>query len=195
MSVSTEAPTTRPAPIPLNGVNTPALFATIDVVRNQPQLANFQFRADGRWVSGTHMKSTMANFSGAGGEHEHKTAFTADADHPAVLCGADNGPTPVEWALHALASCLTAGLVNIAAARGVRLTSVDCSLQGDIDLRGILGLDKSVRNGFSGIRAVFSIQGDAPQAKLREILEQSRARSAVFDMLANGVPVSVEMKA
>ncbi len=195
MSATIEAPAAKKPPAPLNGVNTPALFATIDAVRGQPHLAEFQFRANGHWISGTHMQTTMANFTGAGGEHEHKSAYTADADHPPVLCGTDNGPTPVEYALHALAACLTAGVINIAAARGVRLTAVDCTLLGDIDLRGILGLSKDVRNGFSAIRAVFSIDGDAPKSKLQEILEQSRARSAVFDILTNGVPVSVEMKA
>ena len=114
--------------VPLNGVNTPALFATIDVVSNQPQLAEFQFRAKSDWVGGTHMKTTMSEFSGAGGEHSHKAAYTVYADHPPVLCGEDNGPTPVEYVLHALAACLTAGIANIAAARGVTLHSVKSSL-------------------------------------------------------------------
>jgi len=194
MSATLEASPVRKPPMALNGVDVPALFATIDVVRNQPELGRFQFRAEGSWISGTHMQTTMSNFSGAGGEHEHKRAFTAEADHPAVLCATDNAPTPVECTLHALAACLTAGVASIASARGVRLTAVDCTLFGDIDLRGVLGLAKDVRNGFSGIRAVFSIEGDAPRAKLQEILEQSRARSAVFDMLTNGVPVSVELQ-
>lgn len=195
MSATIEAPAVRKPPMPQNGIDVPALFATIDAVRNQPELARFQFRADGSWIGGTHMQTTMSGFSGAGGEHAHKRSYTAEADHPAVLCGTDNAPTPVECALHALAACLTAGVANIASARGVRLTAVNCALYGDIDLRGILGLAKDVRNGFSAIRAVFTIEGDAPQAKLQEILEQSRARSAVFDMLTNGVPVSVQMQA
>ncbi|MEJ0018844.1 MAG: OsmC family protein [Acetobacteraceae bacterium] len=190
-----DAPAPRKAPVPLNGVNTPALFATIDAVRNQPQLANFQFRADAEWLGGTHMRSTMSNFAGAGGEHGHKEAFTAEADHPAVLCGEDNGPTPVEYVLHALAACLTAGIANIAAARGVTLHSVTASLEGDIDLQGILGLSNQVRNGFSGMRVNFAVAGDAPAEKLQEIVQQARARSAVFDILTNGVPVSIETKA
>jgi uncharacterized OsmC-like protein len=188
-----EATSSKKARVPLNGVNTPALFATIDVVRQQPQLANFQFRAKGRWVNGTHMQTTMSNFSGAGGDHTHKVAYTADADHPAVLCGEDNGPTPVEHLLHSLAACLTAGVANIAAARGVTLQSVESTLEGDIDLRGILGLSDEVRNGFSAIRVNFAIQGDAPAAKLQEIVEQARARSAVFDILTNGVSVSIDV--
>jgi uncharacterized OsmC-like protein len=187
-----EHPTPKKVPAPLNGVNTPALFATIDVVKNQPQLGAFQFRASGEWMSGTHMRSTMSEFSGAGGEHGHKTVYTAEADHPAVLCGEDKAPTPVEYVLHALAACLTAGIANIAAARGVTLHSVTSSLEGDIDLRGILGLSKEVRNGFSNLRVNFTLQGDAPEAKLQEIVGQACARSAVLDILSNGIPISVK---
>jgi uncharacterized OsmC-like protein len=191
-AATVDAAAPKKAPEPLNGVNTPALFATIDVVRNQPQLGAFQFRANGEWLGGTHMRSTMSEFSGAGGEHSHTSPYTAYADHPAVLCGGDNGPTPVEYVLHALAACLTAGVANIAAARGVRLDSVTSSLEGDIDLRGILGLSKEVRNGFSGMRVRFTVKGDAPEAKLREIVQQACARSAVLDILSNGIPISVK---
>src|ERR1700757_528332 len=137
---ATEAPAPKKVPASLNGVNTPALFATIDVVKNQPQLGAFQFRADGEWLGGTHMRTTMSDFFGAGGEHSHRAAYTACADHPAVLCGEDKAPTPVEYVLHALAACLTAGIANIAAARGVTLTEVSSTVEGDIDLLGILGL-------------------------------------------------------
>ena len=143
-AISTESPPSKKVPVPLNGISTPALFATIDVVKNQPQLGAFQFRGKGNWLGGTHTRTTMSDFSGAGGEHNHKTAYTAEADHPAVLCGQDNGPTPVEYVLHALAACLTAGIANIAAARGITLHSVTSSLEGDMDLRGILGLSKEV---------------------------------------------------
>ena len=187
-----EAPPAKKVPAPLNGISTPALFATIDVVKNQPQLGAFQFRAKGAWLGGTHMRTTMSEFSGAGGEHSHKVAYTAEADHPSVLCGQDHAPAPVEYVLHALAACLTAGIANIAAARGVTLRSVTSSVEGDMDLRGILGLSKDVRNGFSAMRVGIKIAGDAPEAKLREIVQQSCARSAVFDILSNGVPISVE---
>lgn len=191
-----EMPATKKRePVPLNGVNTPTLLATINAVGGQPDLANFTFRAKGRWLNGTHMRSTMSGFAGAGGEHSHKVAYTADADHPAVLCGEDNGPTPVEYLLHALAACLTAGIANIASARGVSLHSVECNVEGDINLLGIFGLSDQVRNGYSGIRATFKIAGDAPAEKLREIVEQSRARSAVFDVLTNGVPVALAVEA
>ena len=177
--------------VPLNGVDTPTLFATINAVGNQPDLARFQFRATNRWLEGTHSRTRIESFSGAGGEHTHGTTFQYDADHPAVLVGGDHAPAPVEFLLHALATCLTAGIANVAAARGVKLTEVTSTIEGDIDLRGILGLSKDVRNGYQQIRATFTIKGDAPEAKLREIVEQSRARSAVFDVLTNGVPVEI----
>jgi uncharacterized OsmC-like protein len=180
---------------PRNGVDTPTLFATLDAVRSQPDLAKFQFRVSNRWVKGTNSRSRMESFTGAGGQHEHKRVCEYDADHPTVLVGGDEAPTPVEFLLHGLAACITAGIANIAAARGVTLTEVTSRIEGDIDLRGILGLSNEVRNGYQGIRATFDIKGDAPAEKLREIVEQSRARSAVFDVLTNGVPVEVAVNA
>ena len=180
-------------PVPLNGVNTPTLLATIDAVGKQPELARFQFRAISRWVSGTHSQSTMFGFYGAGGEHEHILPYKADGDHPAVLCGADNAPTPVEWVLHAIASCLIAGIGNIAAARGIRLSKVVATLSGDIDLRGILGLSDKVRNGFERLRISFDIEGDAPREKLEQVVMQAKTRSAVYDIITNGIPVDIKV--
>jgi uncharacterized OsmC-like protein len=180
-------------PVPLNGVDTPNLLATINAVRNQPELARFQFRATSRWVSGTHSRSTMFGFFGAGGEQEHILPCKADGDHPTVLCGADNGPTPVEWVLHAIASCLIAGIGNIAAARGIRLSRVEARLSGDIDLRGILGLSDEVRNGYERLEIAFEIEGDAPREKLEQVVMQAKARSAVYDIITNGIPVSIDV--
>jgi uncharacterized OsmC-like protein len=195
MSATTMDMPAKAQPMPHHGVDTPKLFATINAVAGAPALAAFTFKAKGTWQHGTHMQSTISGFHGAGAEHSHRMAFTADADHPAVLCGEDKGPTPVEYLLHALAACLTAGVANIAAARGVELESVTCTVEGDIDLQGILGLSDQVRNGFSGIRATFDIKGDAPAAKLQQILDQAKARSAVFDVFTNGVPVNIAMAA
>ena len=136
---------------------------------------------------------TIAGFYGVGAEMQHEAPFQASADHPKVLCGEDNGPAPVEWVLHALAACLTAGIANISAARGVTLHSVDCSVEGDIDLQGILGLSDKVRNGFQAIRVAYTVKGDAPEEKLRQIVDQARARSAVFDILTGHVPVTIEV--
>ncbi len=176
---------------PLNGVDTPTLFATIDAVRGQPELARFRFKATNRWQQGTHSRSLIEPFHGAGGEHRHAHEHVYDADHPAVLVGRDHGPTPVEFLLHALASCITAGIGTIAAARGVTLHEVESTVEGDIDLRGVLGISGEVRNGYQQLRLSFRIKGDASPEKLAEIVEQSRARSAVFDVLTNGVPVQL----
>ena len=189
--MTTASPTRPRERAPLNGVNTPILFATLDLVRSQPELATFQFRATNRWISGTHSRSRIEYFSGAGGEHKHAGQVEFDADHPGVLVGADNAPTPVEFLLHAIASCITAAAANIAAARGVKLTALSSTLEGDIDLRGILGQSDEVRNGFQAVRVRFTITGDAPADKLREIVAQATARSAVYDVLTNGIPIDI----
>ncbi|TDC53238.1 OsmC family peroxiredoxin [Jiangella ureilytica] len=176
-----------------NGVDTAALFATLDAVKAAPAAAAFQFRARNEWISGTHSRGTINEYFGAGEERTHERVFQFDADHPAVLVGRDNGPTPVEFVLHALASCLTAGLANIAAARGIQLTQVRSTVSGDIDLNGILGLDPTVRNGYQRITVRLTVKGDAPAEKLREIVEQSRARSAVYDVISGQVPVAIEV--
>ena len=177
-----------------NGVDTATLFATLDAVRATPQIGAFQFRATNRWISGTHNQSTLHGFYGAMQEMEHQQPFVFDADHPAVLVGTDHGPTPVEFLLHALAACLTAGIANIAAVRGVQLTKVSSTVEGDIDLLGILGLsDGSVRNGYQQIKVTLHVEGDADDATLRAIVEQSRRRSAVYDVLTQPTPVAIEV--
>jgi len=179
-----------------NGVDTATLFATLDAVKAQPEIAKFQFRASNTWVNGTHNQSTLSGFYGAMQEMEHRHVTTVDADHPAVLVGDDHAPTPVEYLLHAIAACLTAGVANVAAARGVELTKVTSTVQGDIDLLGIFGLsDGSVRNGYEQIKVTFHIDGDADEATLRRIVEQSRNRSAVYDVLTNGTPVHIDVVA
>ena len=178
-------------PEPLNGVDTVSLAGALDLLAQQNELAKFQFRATNRWQQGTHSRTSIQSFSGAGGEQSHVREFTFDADHPQILTGRDQGPTPVEFLLHGLAACLTAGIGNIAAMRGVTLYEVESQLEGDIDLLGILGLSKQVRNGYEGIRVNFKIKGNAPEEVLRKIVERSRDRSAVYDVLTNGVPVTI----
>ncbi|HEX6878431.1 MAG TPA: OsmC family protein [Nocardioidaceae bacterium] len=179
-----------------NGVDTETLFATLDAVKNQNEIAKFQFRAENSWLGGTNSRSRFSGFFGATQEMSHKHETVVESDHPAVLVGQDNAPTPVEYLLHAIAACLTAGIGNIAAARGVNLTKVSSKVEGDIDLLGILGLsDGSVRNGYQGIRVSFHVEGDADDETLRAIVEQSRRRSAVYDVLTNGTPVSIEVAA
>jgi uncharacterized OsmC-like protein len=188
-----ETPARKAPPAPRNGVDTPKLFATIGAVASQPTLGQFRFRAQSHWVGGTQSHTTIAGFYGVGAEMQHDAPFQASADHPKILCGEDNAPAPVEWVLHALAACLTAGIANISAARGVTLHSVECSVEGDIDLQGILGLSGRVRNGFQAIRVNYTVKGDAPEEKLQQIVDQARARSAVFDILTGHVPVTIEV--
>jgi uncharacterized OsmC-like protein len=179
---------------PLNGVDVPALFATLDAVKGQPDLGQFQFRARNEWISGTHNRTAIQGFYGAGQEDESRQEpFTYDSDHPVVLVGANQGPTAVEFLLHALAACLTAGLGNIAAARGVTLHRVSSTVEGDINLLGILGISETVRNGYQRIRVHFEIEGDASAEELVSLVEQSRLRSAVYDVLANGTDVVVDV--
>ncbi len=182
----------KPAKIAMNGVDVPTLLATIGAVGEQPELAKFTFRANGEWLKGTHSRTRINGFSGAGGDHERAEDFVTDGDHPAVLCGGDQAPTPVEYLLAALAACITAGIGNIASARQVTLHSVETTVEGDMDMQGILGLNDDVRNGFGAIRASFKIEGDAPAEKLQQIVQQSVARSAVFDVLTNGVQIQVD---
>ena len=182
---------TRPA---LNGVDVPTLFATLDAVKAQPEIAQFQFRARNEWISGTHNRSTIQGFYGAGQEDTSRTQpFTFDADHPGVLVGSNNAPTAVEFLLHAIAACLTSGLANIAAVRGVQLHRVVSTVEGDIDLLGILGISGEVRNGYRQIRVSFEIEGDASPEQLAALVEQSRRRSAVYDVLANGTDVVIDV--
>ncbi|MFN4023476.1 MAG: OsmC family protein [Hyphomonas sp.] len=181
----------KPAKMAMNGVDVPTLAATLGAVREDRSLARFTFRADGEWLSGTHSQTTFSSFFGAGAEQCHDRPQTVHGDHPSVLCGQGNGATPVELLLAALSACITAGIGNIAAMRQIELDSVETTVEGDIDLQGIFGMNDTVRNGFSGIRATFRIAGNADRHELQRIVEQSIARSAVFDVLSNGVPVTI----
>jgi uncharacterized OsmC-like protein len=175
-----------------NGVDTTVLFGTLDAIKQQPDLGRFQFRATNEWLGGAHNRSTIRQFYGAGQEDSTRTHdFTVDAGEPAVLLGKDTGPNPAEALLHALAACLTTSVVYVASARGVRLTRVESTLEGDMDVRGALGLSDDYRNGFEHIRAHFQVEGDAPSEKLQELVNRAQRRSAVFDMVTNGVPVAV----
>src|SRR6478735_219530 len=194
--------TTRRAPMSTtadaavrNGVDTTVLFGTLDAIKADPSLATFQFRARNRWIHGAHNRTTISDFYAANQEDTSRAEpFVIDAGEPAVLLGTDTGPNPAEALLHALAACLTTTLVYVAAARKVHLTEVESTLEGDMDVRGALGISDEVRNGFSRIRATFKVKGDAPAEKLREVVERAQQRSAVYDMVTHGVPVNVEVE-
>jgi uncharacterized OsmC-like protein len=190
MSSSTTAERIR------NGVDTEVLFTTLDAIKAQPEIARFQFRATNRWIAGAHNRTTIKDFIGAGGalDTSRDAPFVLDAGEPAVLLGTDTGPNPAEYLLHALAACVTTSLVYVAAARNVRLTEVESYLEGDIDLNGALGTDpEHHRNGFERIRMTFRVKGDAPPEKLREVVARAHGRSAVFDSVTQGVPVTVDV--
>jgi uncharacterized OsmC-like protein len=177
-----------------NGVDTEQLFGTLDAVKAQPELADFHWRVRNEWIDGAHNRSTIDEFWAACGEDTSRAQpFHVDAGEPAILCGTDTGPNPAEYLMHALAACLTTSLVYVAAARGVRLTRVESELEGDMDVRGALGLDPSVPNRFTGIRATFTVEGDAPAETLRKVLNRAVDRSAVYDTLTSGVPVDVQI--
>jgi uncharacterized OsmC-like protein len=176
-----------------NGVDRQQLFATLDLIKEQPQLARFQFRVTNQWIAGAHNRSTIKGFYGAGVEDSSRAAaFELDAGEPAILLGTDTGPNPAEYLLHALAACLTTSIAYVASARGLQLTSVASTVTGDLDARGAFGLDDEPRNGFEAIAVSFRVAGDAPEAKLREVVERAKERSVVYDMVTNGVPVAVD---
>jgi uncharacterized OsmC-like protein len=179
-----------------NGVDTQQLFGTLDAVKADPSIAKFQFRARNHWIDGAHNRSTIRGFYAANQEDTSRAEeFVIDAGEPAILLGTDTGPNPAEYLLHALAACLTTSLVYVAAARGVHLTKVESLLEGDMDVQGALGLSDELRNGFEQIRVSFRIEGDAPKEKLLEVVARAQQRSAVFDMVTNGVPVTMDVTA
>jgi uncharacterized OsmC-like protein len=177
-----------------NGVDTETLFGTLDAIKADPTLATFQFRARNRWLGGAHNQTRIRDFYAANQEDTSRSEdFVIDAGEPAILLGTDTGANPAEYLLHALAACLTTSIVYVAAARGIHLTRVESTLRGDMDVRGALGLSDDYRNGFERIHVAFRIEGDAPEEKLREIVARAQKRSAVFDMVTNGVPVGVDV--
>jgi uncharacterized OsmC-like protein len=176
-----------------NGVNVEALLGAREHMTEMPELAQFEWRADCEWVDGTHSRTTIETFSGAGGEQTHRQPYIVDTDHPEVFAAADNAPTPVEMVLAGLAGCLTAGVAAVATNRGIQLRSVRAKVQGDMDLAGILGIDADVRNGFSGIRVRYEIDADATKAELEALVAQSQKRSAVYDVVTNPTAVVVEV--
>jgi uncharacterized OsmC-like protein len=176
-----------------NGVNVDALLGARTALADNPELAQFRWRAEVNWVSGTHSRSTVDSFYGLGEELHHKTSFTYDVDHPLAFAGQDNGATPVEFVLVALGGCLTAGIASVAQRRGIQLRSVRATVEAGEDIQGILGVDPDVRNGFSGIRVTYKIGADATADEIRALVAQSQKRSAVYDILTNPTEVVVDV--
>ncbi len=182
--MSTTAPATE-----RNGVPTDKLFGTIAKLKENGDLAAFRFSAKNEWINGTASQSTIYEWYGAGADHVHVDEFTFAADHPTL--GHGHGPTPQEYVLHALAACITAGIATGAAARKIELTSVSSTVKGDIDVRGVLGIDADIRRGFSSVAIEFDVQGDADRAVLDGLLAGATDSSAVYDMLTAATPVAV----
>ena len=176
-----------------NGVNVDALLGARDALSKAPEAAQFTWRAQNEWVRGTHSRSTVEGFFGLGQEQKHRQPFTFEADHPEIFASEDNAATPVEMVLSGLASCLTAGVAAIAQNRGIQLRSVKATLEGSMDILGILGGDPDVRNGFSGIKVRYTIDADATRDEIKALVAQSQKRSAVFDIITNPTSVSVEV--
>ena len=176
-----------------NGVNVQALLEAREVLRGAPEAAQFTWRASSKWQNGVHSTTTIQNFFGLGQEQSHKTEAVFDADHPEIFAATDNGITPIEYLIVGLASCLTAGVASVAENRGIQLRSVTSTVEGAHDIRGILGADSDVRNGFNDIKVTFHIDADASKEDIEALVAQSQKRSAVFDALTNPTNVTVEV--
>jgi uncharacterized OsmC-like protein len=174
-----------------NGVNVAALLGAREALSNAPEAAKFNWRATCKWVSGTHSQTAVKGFFGLGQQQSHKTEFTFDMDHPEVFASEDKGATPVELVLTGLAGCLTAGVAAVAQFRKIQLRSVTATVEGGMDIQGILGIDGDVRNGFDGIKVKFDIDADATKEEIEALVAQSQKRSAVFDVVTNPTNVSV----
>jgi uncharacterized OsmC-like protein len=182
--------TTQTASV-INGVDRDKLFGTIDLIKAKPELAKFRFKIGNEWLNGAHSRSTIETFFGAGTDFEHSVKFELDSDEPPILLGKDQGPNAGEYLLHALAACVTSAMVYHAAARGIAIEEIESSIDGDVDLRGFLGLDKNVRNGFQEIRMNFKIKADVSDEQLQEIGKLGEQYSPVLDSVTRGVPVKV----
>lgn len=179
-----------------NGVDVDRLLGTIGAIQQTPSLATFKFRARNKWIAGGLNRSSVQAFYGAGQEDvSRKGTFVMDNDEPDVLLGSDQAANPVENVLHSLAGCLTTSLIYHAAARGIKIDAVESSLEGDLDLRGFLGLSEQVRNGYEGVRVAFRIKSSASPEQLAELCKIAQARSPVFDIVTNKVPVTVTLEA
>jgi len=177
-----------------NGVNVQALLEAREVLAGAPEAAQFTWKASSKWEEGVHSTTTINNFFGLGAEQSHKTETVFDADHPEVFAANDKGITPIEYLLVGLASCLTAGVASVAQNRGIQLHSVESTVEGNHDIRGILGVDSDVRNGFNDVKVTFKIDADASQQEIEALVAQSQKRSAVFDALTNPTEVTVEVE-
>jgi uncharacterized OsmC-like protein len=178
----------------VNGVDVDQLLGHIEAINGDPSLAEFQFRLNNTWVSGGHNRSTITDFAGVGEESiPHERPHEVDQAEPPVLLGGDEGPNPVQNLLHALAGCVTTGVVYQAAARGLKIDELTSTIEGDLDLRGFLGLSEDVRPGFRNIRLTLRIKSPEPRERIEELLQYAQKLSPVLDSVANETAVAVEL--
>jgi uncharacterized OsmC-like protein len=177
-----------------NGVNVAALLGAREALAKAPAAARFTWKATSEWMNGTHSRSAVHRYQGLGGEQQHKREFTFDTDHPEVFASEDHGATPVEYVLVGLAGCLTAGIAAVAQNRKIQLRSVTATLEGSMDIQGILGMDSEVRNGFDDVKVTFAIDADATRDEIEALVAQSQKRSAVYDIITNPTNVAVAVK-
>jgi uncharacterized OsmC-like protein len=177
-----------------NGVNVAALLGAREALAKTPAAAQFTWKATSEWMNGTHSRSSVHRYQGLGAEQQHKNEFTFDMDHPEIFASADHGATPVEYVLVGLAGCLTAGIAAVAQNRKIQLRSVTATLEGRMDIQGILGMDGDVRNGFDDVKVTFAIDADATRDEIEALVAQSQKRSAVYDIITNPTNVSVAIQ-
>jgi uncharacterized OsmC-like protein len=175
----------------LNGINVSRLAETIDAIRKNPQIARFKFRATNQWVEGTHNRATVKDFYGALQEDTSRKPLVFEIDEPPVLLGNNVGANPVEYVLVGLSGCLTTSLIAHAAARGIEIRGLSTRLEGDLDLRGFLGISEDVKVGYERIRVYFKIDADIPEEKKQELIAMAAKYSPVYNTVANPVPVEV----
>jgi uncharacterized OsmC-like protein len=181
-------------PTIINGVNVTELLQTVDAVKADSEVAIFRFRLNNEWVDGGHNRSTLNKFYGAKQNFERPQSFIIHADEPVALLGRDQAPNPAEYLLKALAACVTTSMVYHAAARGIEIAEVESTIEGEVDVRGFLGLDESVRNGFQNIQLTLAVQADVTDEQLQELAALGPKFSPVFDSVATGVPMTVRAK-
>jgi len=182
---------TEKMPVITNGVNVTALYETLEAVKATPLIADFRFRASNKWMGGDRNHTTITGFRGACAEQTHQMGpFEMDNAEPPVLLGGGEAPNPVEWVLHALAGCLTTTMVYHAAARGIEIGEVSSELEGDLDLRGFLGLSNKVRKGYHTVRVRMKVQSDADPETLKALAQYS----PVYDIVSNSLPVEVTVE-
>ena len=178
----------------VNGVNVSKLFGTVEAIKENPEIAKFNFKARGKWVNGGHNRTTINEFYGACQNFQRSQSFVFEKDEPPVLLGEDHGANPVEYVFAALDGCLTTSLIYHAAAQGIKIDEVETSFSGDLNLHGFLGLNENIRNGYEKIKVTFKIKADASKEKLQELVQLAQKRSPVFDIVSHPTPVEVSLK-